>query len=95
MYISDKFEQEMYKGRDLDGIKVETEGKREINGEIESEIQNVPLYTQRIESQLFHRTPDFKMRLPSFMPIHSKQRFVLEIRCNGNPKPYGKLGKTL
>ncbi|XP_060599834.1 muscle M-line assembly protein unc-89-like isoform X1 [Ruditapes philippinarum] len=87
--VRDKFEQEFWKGRDLDGVIVATDANGEVNGEIETpELDKVPVYVQKVESKLFDRIPDFTMRLPSFMPIHSKQRFMLEIRCNGNPKPY-------
>ncbi|XP_053378005.1 muscle M-line assembly protein unc-89-like isoform X1 [Mercenaria mercenaria] len=87
--VRDKFEQELWKGRDLDGVIVETDAKGEVNGVIETtEQERTPVYTQHVESKLFDRVPDFTMRLPTFLPIHSKQRFLLEIRCNGNPKPY-------
>lgn len=84
--VRDEFEQELWKGRDQDGVTIETEGKQESTIEF-IERSKPKTYTPHVESQLFERVPEFKMHLPQALSIHSKQRFLLEVKCVGNPKP--------
>lgn len=78
----------MWRSKGLEGATIETQGKHITNGEIEHDIVTI-LHEPKIESKFFDLEPEFKMALPKALTIQSKQRFLMEIRCCGKPKPFG------
>ncbi|KAL4227100.1 Vascular endothelial growth factor receptor 3 [Mactra antiquata] len=86
--VRDKLEEELWRAKNMDGVTIETEGKQITNGDIENEVVTTVSYEQKIERKYFDLVPEFKMALPKALTIQSKQRFLMEIRCSGNPKPF-------
>ena len=89
--FSDEYEMEVWKARSLAGKRVSTDGSSIENGSGINGISMGMAYIPTTESEIFSREPFLSSKLPKSLTIKDKGRFMLELCCDGCPRPEGLL----
>lgn len=52
------------------------------------------MYTTKVESELSEQVPVLKTQLPKTVKVEGRERFLLELYCDGHPLPTGMRNKS-